>query len=153
VTWCLFVILILIFIHIVMLVIPPCVRNVVFVALQMRQVSPYGRVAGWRLMPVIVKSNDDLRQEQFVSQLLFQFDSIFKAAKLPVWLRPYGTTTGDALAAPTSRSLSLLLNPTPARHHDTPSTLALALLTRSFPRGVPFGSLPCSAQRLLECAR
>jgi phosphatidylinositol kinase/protein kinase (PI-3 family) len=40
-------------------------------------------------MPIIVKSNDDLRQEQFVSQLLFQFDSIFKAARLPVWLRPY----------------------------------------------------------------
>lgn len=41
-------------------------------------------------MPVIVKSNDDLRQEQFVSQLLRQFQSIFAEAMVPVWVRPYG---------------------------------------------------------------
>jgi phosphatidylinositol kinase/protein kinase (PI-3 family) len=56
---------------------------------QLRPLSYNGHLPGWRLMPVIVKANDDLRQEQFVSQLLFQFDSIFKAAGLPVWLRPY----------------------------------------------------------------
>jgi hypothetical protein len=56
---------------------------------QLRPQSLNGHLPGWRLMPIIVKSNDDLRQEQFVSQLLFQFDSVFKAAGLPVWLRPY----------------------------------------------------------------
>jgi phosphatidylinositol 4-kinase len=38
---------------------------------------------------VIVKSNDDLRQEQFASQLIHQFSNIFTETKLPVFLRPY----------------------------------------------------------------
>ena len=51
--------------------------------------SPFSHLPGWRLMPVIVKANDDLRQEQFVSQLLKQFASIFRRADVPVWIRPY----------------------------------------------------------------
>jgi hypothetical protein len=51
--------------------------------------SPYSSLPGWRLVPVIVKANDDLRQEQFASQLLRQFSHIFRTAKLPVWMRPY----------------------------------------------------------------
>ncbi len=35
--------------------------------------SPYSHMKGWRLLPVIVKANDDLRQEQFCSQLIKQF--------------------------------------------------------------------------------
>jgi len=33
--------------------------------------SPWGNLPGWRLLPVIVKSNDDLRQEQFASQVYY----------------------------------------------------------------------------------
>lgn len=51
--------------------------------------SPYSVLPGWRLLPVIVKSNDDLRQEQFVSQLLKQFHSCFRSEDVPVWMRPY----------------------------------------------------------------
>lgn len=46
-------------------------------------------------MPVIVKSNDDLRQEQFVSQLLREFQHIFRAARVPVWVRPYDILATD----------------------------------------------------------
>ena len=51
--------------------------------------SPFSHLPGWRLMPVIVKANDDLRQEQFVSQLMQQFAQIFRSAGVPVWLRAY----------------------------------------------------------------
>eukprot|EP01138_Halocafeteria_seosinensis_P013399 gb/GECG01013685.1/.p1 GENE.gb/GECG01013685.1/~~gb/GECG01013685.1/.p1 ORF type:complete len:1276 (+),score=172.66 gb/GECG01013685.1/:1-3828(+) len=54
-----------------------------------RRESPYGHLKGWRLMPMIVKSNDDLRQEQFVCQLLRQLGIIWKDAGVPVWLRAY----------------------------------------------------------------
>ena len=40
-------------------------------------------------MRVIVKSNDDVRQEAFAMQLISQFDQIFKAKKLDLWLKPY----------------------------------------------------------------
>ena len=51
--------------------------------------SPYGHLPGWRLVPIIMKNNDDLRQEQLASQLLQQFDNIFKEAGVNVWMRPY----------------------------------------------------------------
>lgn len=40
----------------------------------MRKNSPYGHLVTWRLMRVIVKSNDDVRQEQFAIQLISMFD-------------------------------------------------------------------------------
>ena len=43
----------------------------------------------WKLLRVIVKTNDDLRQEAFAMQLISQCDQIFKKAKLPLWLKPY----------------------------------------------------------------
>jgi hypothetical protein len=62
--------------------------------------SLYSHLPGWRLMPVIVKANDDLRQEQFVSQLLAQFAAIFRLAQVPVWLKAY-----DILAVSPSAGL------------------------------------------------
>ena len=38
---------------------------------------------------MIVKTNDDLRQEAFAMQLISQCDQIFRKAKLPLWLKPY----------------------------------------------------------------
>jgi len=38
---------------------------------------------------IIVKSNDDVRQEQFAMQLISQFEQIFKLKKLDLWLKPY----------------------------------------------------------------
>lgn len=36
-----------------------------------------------------MKSNDDVRQEQFAMQLISQIDQIFKLKKLNLWLRTY----------------------------------------------------------------
>jgi phosphatidylinositol 4-kinase len=41
------------------------------------------------LIKLIVKSNDDIRQEAFAMQLISCMDQIFKEAKSPLWLRPY----------------------------------------------------------------
>ena len=62
---------------------------------EVRASSPYGHHEGWRLVPVIIKSHDDLRQEQFTSQLLQQMAGIWKAAGVPVWLRPYDILATD----------------------------------------------------------
>jgi len=51
--------------------------------------SPFGHLKTWRLIRVIVKSNDDVRQEQFAMQLISQMDQIFKLKKLNLWLKPY----------------------------------------------------------------
>jgi len=56
---------------------------------RIRQRSQIGHLPGWRLVPVIVKSNDDLRQEQFASQLLHQIAQVLRHAEVPVWMRPY----------------------------------------------------------------
>mmetsp|Transcript_33658 Transcript_33658/g.51948 ORF Transcript_33658/g.51948 Transcript_33658/m.51948 type:complete len:273 (+) Transcript_33658:2878-3696(+) len=51
--------------------------------------SPFGNLLTWKLLRVIVKSNDDVRQEQFAMQLISTFDQIFKLKKLDLWLKPY----------------------------------------------------------------
>lgn len=80
---------------------------------RLRTSSPDGHRPGWRLVPIIVKSLDDLRQEQFTSQLLYQFLSIFRRERLPIWLHPYdilatSTTSGIMEAVPDTISLSAL---------------------------------------------
>ncbi|KDO32738.1 hypothetical protein SPRG_02436 [Saprolegnia parasitica CBS 223.65] len=67
---------------------------------RLRALSPWGHLPSWRLLPVIVKANDDLRQEQFASQLIRQFHQVFQEAKLPVFLRPY-----DVLATSSTSGL------------------------------------------------
>jgi hypothetical protein len=61
--------------------------------------SPEGCVDGWDLQGVIVKSNDDLRQEAFVMQLIELCREAFNMADLELWVHPYrilatGRTTG-----------------------------------------------------------
>ena len=51
--------------------------------------SAFGKHPKWRLLPVLVKSNDDLRQEQLASQLIHQMGIILAQAKSPAWLYPY----------------------------------------------------------------
>jgi len=38
---------------------------------------------------MIIKTQDNLKQEQFALQLIYQFYQIFKAEKLKIKLRPY----------------------------------------------------------------
>nr|CCA26609.1 phosphatidylinositol kinase (PIKG3) putative [Albugo laibachii Nc14] len=56
---------------------------------RIRSSSPMGHFPGWRLFSVIVKTNDDLRQEMFAMQLIDQFRQIFDREKLSLWLRTY----------------------------------------------------------------
>lgn len=61
--------------------------------------SVHGKRAGWDLMGVIVKSNDDLRQEKFVMQLIELCQEAFQVAGLELWVLPYrivptGRSTG-----------------------------------------------------------
>ena len=51
--------------------------------------SSYGKFSSYTLLPLIAKSNDDLRQEHLALQLIKTFDHIFKSADLPMKLRPY----------------------------------------------------------------
>ena len=44
---------------------------------RIRQASPYGRLPDWDLIPVIVKSGDDLAQELLAYQLLVTLKSIW----------------------------------------------------------------------------
>ena len=56
---------------------------------RLRKQSIYGSHPGWRLLPILIKSNDDLRQEQLASQLIQRMALILAKARVPVWLYPY----------------------------------------------------------------
>lgn len=56
---------------------------------RIRRNSPYGDLLTWRLFRIMVKANDDIRQEQFANQLIRTFDQIFKQKKVDLWLKPY----------------------------------------------------------------
>jgi phosphatidylinositol 4-kinase B len=58
-------------------------------ALRLKQQSPYGKLRTWSLLHVIIKSGDDLRQEQLAMQLISFFKQTFDSKKLDVWLYPY----------------------------------------------------------------
>ncbi|KAH8061586.1 phosphatidylinositol kinase [Aureococcus anophagefferens] len=79
-----------------------------------RDKSPFAASApSWRLQAVIVKSNDDLRQEVFVVQLIAHYARAFRSAKLGLFLRPYrivavSSTTGLIELVKESTSLDRL---------------------------------------------
>lgn len=61
--------------------------------------SALGSKPGWDLTGVIVKSNDDLRQEAFAMQLIELCGQAFEMSGLELWVQPYrilatGRTTG-----------------------------------------------------------
>jgi phosphatidylinositol 4-kinase len=53
---------------------------------RIRASSPQARLAGWALVALITKANDDVRQEVFIMQMISLFTSIFPP---PLRLRPY----------------------------------------------------------------
>lgn len=62
------------------------------------------------MISVIVKSGDDLRQEQFATQLIKLFDDVFRKSGLPLWLRTYtvlGTSSEAGLIETVPDSISI----------------------------------------------
>lgn len=56
---------------------------------RVREKSPYGGLVNWKLLPVIVKTGDDLRQELLASQLLLTLHSIWMSEQVPLKVFPY----------------------------------------------------------------
>jgi len=56
---------------------------------RVRDGSPYGHLSGWRLLPMIVKCGDDLRQELLAYQLLETLRKLWRLEHVPLWVRPY----------------------------------------------------------------
>ncbi|NWI96654.1 PI4KB kinase, partial [Pitta sordida] len=56
---------------------------------RIREASPYGHLPSWRLLSVIVKCGDDLRQELLAFQVLQQLQSIWEQERVPLWIKPY----------------------------------------------------------------
>lgn len=80
---------------------------------RIRKNSPFGNCNSWKLFKIIVKSGEDLRQEQFASQLINEFYQIFKMEKVDVWLNPYeilstGCNVGIIECVPDAVSLDYL---------------------------------------------
>lgn len=77
---------------------------------RVREKSPYGGLANWKLLPVIVKTGDDLRQELLASQLLLTLHSIWMSELVPLKVFPYKILclSNDAgLIEPVLNSISL----------------------------------------------
>lgn len=56
---------------------------------RIRSESAHGQLGSWDLISFIVKSGDDLRQEQFAMQMVYLFQDMFRNARTRLWLRPY----------------------------------------------------------------
>lgn len=57
--------------------------------LRLRKGSMYSIYYSWQVANYMVKIGDDVRQEHFAMQLIYEFDSIFKSKKLKLKLTPY----------------------------------------------------------------
>ncbi|XP_058015955.1 phosphatidylinositol 4-kinase beta isoform X1 [Ahaetulla prasina] len=56
---------------------------------RIREGSPYGHLPNWRLLSMIVKCGDDLRQELLAFQVLKQLQAIWEQERVPLWIKPY----------------------------------------------------------------
>ncbi|QRV85795.1 phosphatidylinositol 3- and 4-kinase [Ceratobasidium sp. AG-Ba] len=54
---------------------------------RIRSGSPYGHLANWDCVSVIVKTGADLRQEQLATLLIKEFEHIWKEENCPCWVR------------------------------------------------------------------
>lgn len=62
---------------------------------RLKQTSIFGTLKTWKLIKIIVKSGDDLRQEQFAMQLIDSISQIFKLSGINWWLKPYEILATD----------------------------------------------------------
>ncbi|KAJ9121523.1 hypothetical protein QFC22_002141 [Naganishia vaughanmartiniae] len=63
---------------------------------RIRAASPWGHLAAWDVLSVIVKTGADLRQEQLATQLIERFGQIWREEKVDCWVRFFKILiTGD----------------------------------------------------------
>ncbi|KAI8506122.1 Phosphatidylinositol 4-kinase beta [Branchiostoma belcheri] len=77
---------------------------------RIRATSPYGHFPNWRLLSVIIKCGDDLRQELLAFQVLKQLQNIWKEEHVPLWVRPYHiivTSADNGMIEPVLNAVSL----------------------------------------------
>lgn len=56
---------------------------------KIKRKSQFKKFDTYQIKSFIIKSNDDLRQELMVMQIIKRFDEIFKSANIPLTLQPY----------------------------------------------------------------
>lgn len=76
-------------------------------------ISEFKQYKSYKLRTMIVKANDDLRQEVLAMQLLKRMHKIFNDAKIGIYLRPYeifitSATSGMVEFVPDTISLDCL---------------------------------------------
>ena len=81
---------------------------------RLRRGSPHAALPGWSLHAFIVKSNDELLQEQFAVSLVSEFDRIFGHARLPLRLTPYKILATVRQSCPLSRPANASGTPVPS---------------------------------------
>ncbi|XP_041361757.1 phosphatidylinositol 4-kinase beta-like [Gigantopelta aegis] len=77
---------------------------------RIRDTSPYGHMPHWRLLSVIVKCGDDLRQELLVYQVLKQLQNLWVEEHVPLWIHPYKivvTSNDSGMIEPVVNAISL----------------------------------------------
>ena len=80
---------------------------------RLKKFSPFSHCSTWKLFQIIVKSGEDLRQEQFATQLISEFNQIFHLENVEMWLKPYeilstGHNVGIIESVPNSISIDYL---------------------------------------------
>lgn len=79
-------------------------------ARRIKSESPHGSTSQWRMQPLIVKSGEEVLQEEFAMQLIIQFQRIFAETNVPVEVLPYkilATSSKAGFIEPIPNSLSL----------------------------------------------
>ncbi|KDO24599.1 hypothetical protein SPRG_10130 [Saprolegnia parasitica CBS 223.65] len=117
----------------------------------------------WDCSALIVKSNDDLRQEVLCLQLIRQFRDIFASAELDLWLLPYGiiatsASTGIIEVIRNATSLSSLkgtpgyvsLNQHFVHTYGTADTPAYKTAMNNFVKSMAAYSLVCYILRIKD---
>ena len=62
---------------------------------KLRKASIFGSLKTWKIMKMIVKSGDDLRQEQFAMQIIDLMAQLFQVNGVGCWLKPYEILATD----------------------------------------------------------
>jgi len=77
---------------------------------RIKESSPYGHLPSWRLLAVIIKCGDDLRQELMVYQFLKQIQAVWLEERVPLWMRPVQiivTSADNGMIEPIVNTVSL----------------------------------------------